>query len=85
MMSSYLTDYGLIVVLQAVVFFFTFDFYLIETASTTAFELLLKILRACWEFGFGDKKDVFFELIRSNLTIIAVALLVKFNRSKHRL
>ena len=36
-------------------------------------------LRACWEFVFGDKKDVFFILMRSNFFVIAVAIANKFD------
>jgi len=43
------------------------------------------IVRACWEFVFGDKKDVFFGLMKSNFFVIAVAIANKFDMSKHRL
>ena len=42
------------------------------------------LLRACWEFIFGDKKDVFFGLMMSNFFVITVAIANKFEMSKRR-
>jgi len=41
---------------------------------------VLKYLRACWEFVFGDKKDVFFGLMMSNFFGIAVVIVNKFEK-----
>ena len=43
------------------------------------------LFRACWEFVFGDKKDVFYVLMRSNFFVIAVVIANKFEMNKHRL
>jgi len=40
--------------------------------------LFFRPLRACWEFVFEDKKDVFFDLMMSNFFVIAVAMANKF-------
>ena len=37
------------------------------------------VLRACWEFVFGGKKDVFFGLIMSNFLVIAFVIANKFD------
>jgi len=41
--------------------------------------------RACCEFIFGGKKDVFFGLMISNFLVIAFVITNKFEMSKHRL